>query len=59
MDEILWRATGVAKDTPDEAVKTALFDDVSVVVGGGILKYSWVQDLLLQYVVVKSMPKTE
>ena len=41
VDEILWSVTGVGKHTSDEAVKTALVDDVSAVVGGGLLKDSW------------------
>ena len=59
VDEILWRATEVGKDTPDESVRTALVDDVLAVVGGGLLKDSWLEDRLSKYVVVKSVPEAE
>ena len=58
-DEILWRVTGVGKDTIDEVVKSALVDDVSAVVGGGLLRDSWVEDRLSKYVVVKNVPEAE
>ena len=57
--EILWRVTGVGKDTINEAVRTALVDDISAVVGGGLLKDSWVEDCLSKYVVVKNVPRAE
>ena len=39
-DEIPWKVIGVGKDTFEEAVRTAIVDDVSAVVGGGLLKDS-------------------
>ena len=58
-DEILWRVTGVGKVTVNGAVRAALVDDVSAVVGGGLLKDSCVEDRLSRYVVVKGVPETE
>ena len=58
-NEILLRVTGVGKDAPDEAIRTALVDDISAVVGGGLLEHSWVEDRLSKYVVVESIPEAE
>ena len=58
-DEILWRVTEVGKDTPDEAIRTALVNDVSAIVGGGLLEDSWVEDRLSKYMVVESIPEAE
>ena len=58
-DEILCRVTGVGRDTLDEAVRTTLVDDVSAVVGGGLLKDSWVEDRLSKYVGVKGILEVE
>ena len=58
-DEILWRVTGVGKDTVGVVVRSALVDDVSAVVGGGLLRHSWVEDRLSKYVVVKNVPEAE
>ena len=56
-DEILWRVTGAGKDTIDEVVRSALVDDVSAVVGGRLLRDSWVEDRLSKYVVGKNVPE--
>ena len=58
-DKILWRVNGVGKNTSDEAVRTALVDDASAVVGGGLLKYSWVEGRLSRYVLVKNVLTAE
>ena len=58
-DEILWRVTGVGKNTIDEVVRSALVDDVSAVVGGDLFRDSWVEDRLSRYVVVKNVPEAE
>lgn len=55
VDEILWRVIGVGKDTPKDAVRAALVDDVVAVVGGGLLRDSWVKDHLSKYVMVKGI----
>ena len=47
------------KDTIDEVVRSALVDDVSAVVGGGLLRDSWVEDRLSKYVVVKNVPEAD
>ena len=58
-DEFLWRVTSVGKDTIDEAVRTALVDDVSAVIVRALLKDSWVEDYLSKYVVVKNVTEAE
>lgn len=49
----------MGKDILDEKVRTALVDNVSAVVGGGLLKDSWVENRLSKYVVVKSILEAE
>lgn len=39
-DEILWKVSGVGRDTLDGAVRATLVDDVSAMVRGGLLKDS-------------------
>ena len=56
-DEVLWRVTGVEKETSDERVMKYLLDDVMTVVGSGLVRDSWVEDYRSQYVVVKSIPE--
>ena len=46
-------------DTSDEVVRSALVDDMSAVVVGGLLRDSWVEDRLSKYVVVKNVPEAE
>ena len=49
----------MGKDTRDDAVRTTVVDDVPAVVGGALVKDSWVEDHLLRYVVVKGIPEAE
>ena len=58
-DEVLWRVTGVEKETSDEMVMKDLLDDVTAVVGSGLVQDSWVEDRRSRYVVVKSIPEAE
>ena len=59
VDEVLWRVTGVEKDTSNEMVIKDLLDDVMAVVGTGLVRDSWVEDCRSWYVVVKSIPEAE
>ena len=58
-DEVLWRVTGVGKDTSDEMVMNDLLDGVTAVVGASLESDSWVEDRRLCYMVVKSIPEAE
>ena len=58
-DEVVWRVTGVEKETSDEMVMKDLLDDVTAVVGSGLVHDSWVDDRRSRYVVVKSIPEAE
>lgn len=59
VDEVLWRVTGVGKDTYDSMVMKDLLDDVMAVVGAGLVRASWVEDHRSRYVMVKSIPEVE
>ena len=58
-DEVLWRVTGVGRDTSDEVVRKELEGDVTAVVGAGLVWESWVEVRKSRYVVVKGIPKAE
>ena len=58
-DEVLWRVTGVGRDTSDEDDRKELADDVTAVVGAGLIKDSWVEERRSRYVVVKGVPEAE
>lgn len=55
VDKLPRRVTGVGRDTLNEAIKAALVDHVTAVVGGGLLKDSLVEDGLSRYVVVNGI----
>ena len=58
-DEVLWRVTGVGRDTSDEMVRKELESDVTAVVGAGLVRESWVEVRKSRYVVVKGIPEAE
>ena len=58
-DEVLWRVTGVGRDISYEDVRKELVDDVTAVVGAGLVKDSWVEERKSRYVVVKGVPEAE
>ena len=58
-NEVLWRVTGVGRDTSDEDVRKDLVDDVTAVVGAGLVRDSWVEERKSRYVVVKGVPEAE
>ena len=58
-DEVLWRVTGVEKDTYNERMMKDLLDNVTAVVGTGLVRDSWVEDHRSRYVVAKSIPEAE
>ena len=58
-DEVLWRVTGVGRDTSDEEVRKEMLDDVVAVVGAGLVRDSSVEDRKSRYVVVKGIPEAE
>ena len=58
-DEVLWRVTGVGRDTSDEEVRKEMLNDVVAVVGAGLVRDSSVEDRKSRYVVVKGIPEAE
>ena len=58
-DEILWRITGVGRDTSDEVVRKEVADDVTAVVRAGLVRDSWVEGRRSRYVVVGGIPEAE
>ena len=58
-DEVLWRVTGVGRDTYEEEVRKELERDVTAVVGAGLVRESWVEERKSRYVVVKGIPEAE
>ena len=58
-DEVLWRITGVGRDTSDEEVRKELETDVTAVVGAGLVRESWVERRKSRYVMVKEIPEAE
>ena len=58
-DEMLWRVTGVEKETSYEIIMKDLLNHVTAVVGTGLVRDSWVEDRRSRYVVVKSIPEAE
>ena len=58
-DKVLWRVTGVGRDTSDEDVRREILDDVAAVVGAGLVRDSWVEGRKSRYVVVKGNPEAE
>ena len=58
-DEVLWRVTGVGRDTSDEDVRKELADDVAAVVVAGLVRDSLVEDRKSRYVLVKEILEAE
>ena len=58
-DEVLWRVTGVGKDTSDEDVRKELLANVAAVVGANLIRDSWVEKRMSRDVVIRGIPEAE